>query len=161
LPGVGKTTIACELAAPWIDTIEHAISSSNILSADADMRDTGYLVAYQVADDNLRLGSTVIADSVNPIALTRNAYKSAAERAGVRCFEIEIVCSNQAEHRHREENRDSDVPGLQGQSWREVLDRNYEVWSGADLSLDTASMTVAECVETISTTLSELDQAGR
>jgi predicted kinase len=35
------------------------------------MDDRGYRVAYAVAEENLGLGRTVIADSVNPIQLTR------------------------------------------------------------------------------------------
>lgn len=45
--------------------------------------DAGYRVAYALADDNLRLGRTVIADSVNPIGLTRDAWLSVADRAQV------------------------------------------------------------------------------
>src|SRR5512134_3853420 len=69
-PGVGKTTIARGLARHLgavhvrIDPIEQAIRESRMGTAPID--DAGYRVGYAVAEDNLRLGRTVIADSVNP-----------------------------------------------------------------------------------------------
>jgi predicted kinase len=46
--------------------------------------DAGYRAAYAVAEDNLRLGRTVIGDSVNSWMLTRNAWRDAGLRAGAR-----------------------------------------------------------------------------
>jgi hypothetical protein len=43
-----------------------------VLSSPID--DVGYRVGYPVAADNLHVGRTVIADSVNPIQLCRNAW---------------------------------------------------------------------------------------
>ena len=70
LPCTGKSTIAralaVELGAVWlrIDSLEQAIRESGVV--DGDLNDVGYRAAYAVAEDNLRLGRTVIADSVNP-----------------------------------------------------------------------------------------------
>jgi predicted kinase len=75
LPGVGKTTIARDLARQLgavhvrIDSIEQAILDSGM--AGSPLNDAGYRVAYAVAGDNLRVGGTLIADSVNPIAISR------------------------------------------------------------------------------------------
>ena len=75
LPGTGKTSIARELARRLravhirIDSIEQAIRDSGVVRASVD--DAGYRVGYAVAEDNLRLGLTVIADSVNPLPVTR------------------------------------------------------------------------------------------
>ena len=33
----------------------------------------GYLVAYRLAEENCRIGTTVVADSVNPFNMTRDA----------------------------------------------------------------------------------------
>jgi len=77
LPGTGKTTIARELARQLgavhvrIDSIEEAILDSGVLSSP--INHAGYHVGYAVAADNLRIGRTVIADSVNPIPLSRDA----------------------------------------------------------------------------------------
>jgi len=68
LPGTGKTTIARELARQLgavhvrIDSIEEAILDSGVWSSP--INDAGYRVGYAVAADNLRIGGTVIADSV-------------------------------------------------------------------------------------------------
>jgi predicted kinase len=65
LPGVGKTTIARELARSLtavhvrVDSIEQALRQSGLV-VEAE----GYAVAQAVAADNLRVGQTVIADCV-------------------------------------------------------------------------------------------------
>src|SRR5271154_6846476 len=80
LPGTGKTTIARELARQLgavhvrIDSIEEAILDSGVLgpSIRSSINDAGYRVGNAVAADNLRIGRAVIADSVNPIPLSRD-----------------------------------------------------------------------------------------
>ena len=47
------------------------------------MGDSGYRAAYAVAEDNLRLGHVVIADSVNPWPVTREAWRAVATCATV------------------------------------------------------------------------------
>src|SRR5437899_133164 len=104
LPGTGKSTVARELARELgavylrIDSIERAIRIS-------PMNDAGYCVAYAVAEDNLRLGRTVVADSVNPLQVTRDAWIGVANRAQVKAVEVEIICSDAGEHRRRVESR--------------------------------------------------------
>ena len=77
LPGTGKTTLAQELARRLsamylrIDTIEQAIVRSDHLS---DPGPAGYFVGYAIAADNLKHGLTVVADSVNSLAITRDAW---------------------------------------------------------------------------------------
>ena len=56
--------------------------------------DAGYGVAYVIAEDNLRMGRTVVADCVNPIQITRDAWIGVANRAQARTVEVEIVCSD-------------------------------------------------------------------
>ena len=88
LPGVGKTTIARALARVLgavhirIDSIELAIRESGVTVVSLD--DAGYRVGYAVAEDNVRLGRTVIADSVNPLPITREAWRAIAHRAQVK-----------------------------------------------------------------------------
>lgn len=150
LPGVGKTTVARELARQIravhlrIDSIEEAIRSAATDNHPLD--DVGYRVAYAVAEDNLRLGRTVIADSVNPLQLTRNAWVNVAKRAGVRAVEIEIRCSAPDEHRRRVETRRSDIPGLTMPTWAEVVAREYHPWDRDHLVIDNASRTIDESI---------------
>ena len=110
LPGVGKTTIARELAAALaavhvrIDSIEQALRNAGLT-----VYDHGYRVAYAVAEDNLRLGRTVIADCVNPWPLTRQEWEAVASRAAARAVSVELVCSNIEEHKRRVESRSPDI----------------------------------------------------
>src|SRR5437763_9527364 len=125
LPGVGKTTIARELARRLravhirIDSIEEAVRKSGVTAMSLD--DAGYRVGYAVAEDNLRLGHIVIADSVNPIPLTRDAWLEVASRVPVIAVEVEIKCSDSTEHRRRVERRLVENPGSNGPSWDEVV----------------------------------------
>lgn len=84
LPGCGKSTIAQRLAGQInalylrVDSIEQAIRSTGILSPDPEIEPAGYMAIYRFAADNLCLGHCVIADSVNPLEITRSAYREVA-----------------------------------------------------------------------------------
>jgi predicted kinase len=148
LPATGKTTIARDLARQLgatylrIDTIEQAISATT----SEPINDQGYRVAYAVAEDNLRLGRTVISDSVNPIQLSRDAWISVADRAGARAVEVEVICSNPQLHRQRVETRSSDIRGLRLPTWEKVISREYEPWLRERIVIDTAGRSVPESV---------------
>jgi predicted kinase len=109
----------------------------------------GYRAAYVVAEDNLRLGRFVIADCVNPIQITRDAWLSVATRAGVPALEIEVKCSNADEHRRRVENRRVDIADLKLPTWNDVMLREYEPWSRDHVTVDTAGVSIADCVAAI------------
>ena len=151
LPGVGKTSIARELARQIgavhvrIDSIEQAIRDSAAVSEP--LNDVGYRVAYAVAEDNLRIGRTVIADSVNPLRLTRDAWVDVAKRAKARPVEIEVVCSDSEQHRRRVEARTADIPGLRLPTWDEVASREYHAWDRERVVLDTAGRSVEQNVK--------------
>ena len=150
LPGTGKTTIARALAREIaavhlrIDTIEQALRNTGIAVVDE-----GYRIAYALAEDNLRLDRTVIADSVNPIALTRKAWHAVAARAGTRHIDVEITCSDTAEHRHRVETRAADIAGHELPAWADVTAREYHAWTTDRLVIDTPRETPATAVARI------------
>lgn len=153
LSGTGKTVIARELARQIgavylrIASIEQAVRDSAAFTPPVD--DTGYRVAHSIAEDNLRLGRTVVADSVNPLALTRDAWLEVARRAGVTAAEVEIKCSDVNEHRRRVETREGDISGLWLPTWEEVVSREYHAWERQHIVVDTAGCTPERGVELI------------
>lgn len=145
LPGTGKTTLARALADELnacyvrLDTIEQAL-----LAAGRSIGEAGYRIAFAVAEDNLRLGRSVVADSVNPLPVTRAAWRAVATRVGAVAVEIEIVCSVAEEHRRRVETRVADIPGHRLPSWETVQAREYAPWTGDHLVIDTAGRTAEQ-----------------
>ncbi len=60
--------------------------------------------------------------------------------------EVEVICSDKAEHRRRVETRVTDVQGLLKPTWEEVTDRVYEDWGSRPIVIDTATANVDELV---------------
>ena len=140
LPGAGKSTLAQGLARKMaavylrIDTIEQALRDL----CGMEVVGEGYEIAYRIAADHLRLDLSVVADSCNPIELTRAAWEKIATEAGARFVNIEVICSDEVEHRRRVETRAGTVPGLSLPTWEEAKGREYEAWSRARIVIDTA-----------------------
>ncbi|MBX2881666.1 MAG: AAA family ATPase [Granulosicoccus sp.] len=149
LSGVGKSTIskgvARAISAVYlrVDTIENSLFGHGLSEVGA----RGYEIAYEVASDNLALGLTVIADSVNPVMATRNAWCEVAKLSGVQLIEIEIVCSNESEHRHRVETRVGDLVDLRLPTWVDVLNREYDPWDRGRFVIDTAGCTSEQSIQ--------------
>jgi predicted kinase len=151
LPGVGKTTLARQLAQATgavflrIDTIEQGLREICGLSVGGE----GYRLSYRIASDNLQQGHNVIADCCNPVTLTRNEWNAVAQANTALCINIEVICSNQDEHRRRVENRVSDITGFRLPSWPEVLQREYHAWHQNVIRIDTAGTSPDECLATL------------
>lgn len=158
LPGVGKTTIARELARAIgavhvrIDSIEQALRN-----AGWQVEGQGYSVAYAIAEDNLRLGRSAVADCVNPWPLTRDAWRAVARRAGVPSVDVEVVCSDAEEHRRRVESRRAEIAGHTLPTWAEVGERDYRPWTGDRIVIDTAHVEVEASVRAILSALPRVD----
>lgn len=150
LPGTGKTTLAQQVAdrlgATYlrIDTIEQALRSS--LALADDVGPAGYVIAYAICEANLAFGRAVVADCVNPLPVTRAAWRDVATRTASPIVEIEVICSDEAEHRRRVESREIDIPGLIPPTWAAVVARDYEPWSEPRMVVDTANTTTTEAV---------------
>jgi predicted kinase len=161
LPGTGKSTLARYLAAEQgavylrIDTIEQSLRNANVW----DNGPAGYLAAYGLAADNLRLGLPVVADSVNPLAVTRRAWREVAQQAGVPFVEIEVICSDKAKHRHRVESRSSDIPGHVPPTWAQVVARDYHPWEEDHIVINTADQTPEQNIEQLRQLLSAHSQS--
>ena len=88
----------------------------------------------------------MVGDSVNSWMETRDAWRIAGLAAGAEVIEVEVVCTDQAEHRRRVETRAADVPGLTPPTWQEVVDRDYRPWTRERLVVDAAGRDVEACV---------------
>jgi predicted kinase len=149
LPGVGKTTIAQELARQMgamhvrIDSIEQAIRDCTP-AVPPPLDEAGYRIGYAIARDNLCIGRTVVADSVNPLLITRDAWLKVGQNAQVETIEIEVICSDSREHRSRVETRLQDISSLRSLTWEEVISREYHPWNREHIVIDTANRSMAQ-----------------
>ena len=90
LPGTGKTTLYQRFARKVraahlrIDTMEQALQDLCRIVVEGE----GYGLAYRVAADNLRLGVSVVADSCNPVELTRGKWEILARDTQARRVNI-------------------------------------------------------------------------
>jgi predicted kinase len=159
LPGTGKTVLSRRLAMTFkathirIDTLEQALRDVCGITVQGE----GYELAYRLATDNLCLGLSVVADSCNPIELTRSEWETVARKAEARCVNIEIICSDKREHRRRVESREATVAGLILPTWNEVETREYHDWTKDRIVVDTARKTEDESVDELLSKLATSD----
>ncbi|WP_429001471.1 AAA family ATPase [Xanthomonas arboricola] len=153
LPGVGKSSIAKALLTHCngfylrIDTIEQSLRASGALANDVGA--AGYMTAYALAEANLQLGHVVVADCVNPLPVTREAWRAVARRTRSRLLEIEVVCSDRNVHRQRVESRQSDIVGLRVPEWSCVLAHDYVAWTEPHWVIDSAVLSPQQAVTQI------------
>lgn len=139
LPGVGKTVIsrsvADRLGAAFlrIDTIEAAITSTLGPLTDSPV---GYVVAGQVAADQLNAGRPVVADAVNNVGAARRSWAVLARDCAVPLRFVQVVCSDEPEHRRRVETRTAQMPGHGVPTWQQVQHRPWESLTEAHLVID-------------------------
>ncbi|MBD3918081.1 AAA family ATPase [Paenibacillus sp. PR3] len=149
LPGTGKSTLSSALAQELkavhlrVDVVEQAMRDAGVRIEGPE----GYMVCYGLASHNLRLGLDVIADTVNPIPITRLAWREVAESLHIPYAEIEVICSDKEEHRHRVETRTIDIPGLVPPTWEQVVNRDFEIWDREPITIDTAHHSIAESMQ--------------
>ncbi len=159
LPATGKSTVASALACQAgftfvrVDRIEQAIIDSAGLRQP--LGPVGYTVAYGVAAEQLGHGVSVIAECVNPLGVTRDAWRDIAAGHGARLVEVELVCTDQAAHRERARTREVDIAGLRLPDWEQITSREYEPWDRGHLVIDTATHTPAEAVAAILAAIAE------
>jgi predicted kinase len=168
LPATGKSTIATALAGrtatPYVrvDRIEQTIVDWSPLAHP--LGPVGYAVAHELAMEQLRLGLDVIVECVNPVAATRDGWAGTAATAGSALIEVEVICSDGAEHRRRVETRTSDVEGLAKPTWTAVVEREYEPWTRERLVIDsttTSPETAADWIASEMASVRTADNAGR
>lgn len=160
LPATGKSTVASALirqtgfAYVRVDRIEQAIIGSAALRPP--LGPVGYTVAYEVAAEQVKYGVSVVAECVNPLGVTRDAWRAVAADHGARLLEVELICTDQAVHRERVRTREVDIQGLALPSWQQIVDREYEPWDRDHLVIDTATSPSAAAVAAILAAVSEV-----
>lgn len=142
LPGAGKSTVAeslsRELSLPLlsIDPIEAAMWRGGI-SKDA----TGvaaYKVVATLADEHLKLGHSVILDTVSPVEAARKMWRKVAKTNKARLLIIEVTCSDEKIHQDRIKKRVRNIKGMPEVNWERVIQRKqeFEPWRDERLVLD-------------------------
>ncbi|WP_207621621.1 AAA family ATPase [Vibrio ziniensis] len=144
LPASGKSTLAKLLSQKTssiyvrIDTVEQGLRDL----CNFNVQGEGYRLSYRIIRDNLSLGISAIADSCNPIALTRAEWEVLAGSVGANFVNIEINCSDSKEHEMRVNTRVTDIPNLELPNWLQVQNRHYEPWQSDVVKIDTAGKTI-------------------
>ncbi len=69
-----------------------------------------------------------------------------AARAAAPLAEVEVICSDPAEHRRRAAARTVDIAGLPLPDWQSITTRAYESWDRDRIVVDTAGRRVEECL---------------
>ena len=144
LPGSGKSTVAdgvsraLSIPAFSIDPIEAAMWRGGLAKSETGI--AAYEVAVALADEQLRLGHSVIIDAVNPVEAARAAWRDLAAKHRADLKIIECVCADEATHRQRIEARIRNINGMPEIPWSRVLQRRaeYEPWTDQRLTLDTS-----------------------
>ncbi|QUE32232.1 AAA family ATPase [Francisella philomiragia] len=146
LPGVGKTTLAKQLAQALtnaayfrVDTVEYYLKKAYL----QELNKQGYEIVYYQAKENLELGKSVIIDCCNPILESREFWNSLSQINNTRVINIEIICSDKQAHQNRIETRYKSNPNKYP-TWQNVLDRDYEYWKDEIVRIDTAETDIIE-----------------
>jgi predicted kinase len=145
LPGSGKSTLAEALSRHFslpllsVDPIEAAMWRGGLSRDQTGI--AAYGVAQALAEEQLRLGHSVIVDAVNPVEAPRAAWRGLAAKYRADLKIIECVCADQATHRRRIEARIRNIEGMAEVTWARVEERRagYEAWTDPRLTLDTSA----------------------
>lgn len=143
LPGSGKSALADELGRRLpatvlsVDPIEAAIWRCGI-TPSFETGVAAYEVAAVLAEHQLGLGLSVIADAVNSLEVAREMWRRAAHNAVVPARVVNIVCSDAEVHRRRLLNRVRAIDGFPEPTWDDVLARQdeWEEWREDHLVVD-------------------------
>jgi len=125
-----------------VDSLEQALRELCGVSVHSE----GYELAYRLATENLQLGLSVVSDACNPVDVTRNAWRAVGENTAARLVNIEVVCSDAAEHRRRVEARSPNIVGVEVPTWEAVSQREYHPWAIQRVVIDTANRSLHDVI---------------
>jgi predicted kinase len=155
LPGAGKSAVAGEIARELrcallsVDPIEAAMWRAGV-KKDQPTGLAAYVVAEDLAREQLRAGNDVIVDAVNDAVEARDQWKSLAALLRQPLAFIEVFCSDPAVHRRRLEGRTRGIVGFSEPTWQSLDERSegFRLWSDARLRLDSIRP-LDECVAAV------------
>lgn len=146
LPGAGKSTLAerlaKDLAIPVFakDWLEAVLLRSGLQpgTGGKPLGSVGYELLTTLAERQLRLGQSVMLDSVAGSESIRSTWRQLSEQYGAGWRVIECICSDEALHRARLKERVRSIPGWHELEWSEVerVKQYYLPWEGEHLVLD-------------------------
>ena len=164
LPGSGKSTIAGELtralrcALLSVDPIEAALWRAGIDRAQP----TGlaaYVVAEDLAREQLTAGNDVLIDAVNDAEEARAQWISLARELATPLIFIEVFCSDPATHRDRLHERRRRIEGFPEPTWESVVTREESLRSWREPRLRLDSMRPVQ--ENVAAAISAIDDLRR
>lgn len=140
LPGVGKTTLAKQLAQVIPDTVYFRIDTIEYYlkkEYSQELTKQGYEIAYNQAKENLELGKNIIIDCCNPVIESRELWSKLSNIGSTEVINIEVVCKKKQIHQNRVETR-YNINENKYPSWQDVLDREYQAWNQSIITIDTS-----------------------
>jgi predicted kinase len=146
LPGTGKSSIAEAVAREWgipvfaKDWLEATLIRCQLqpIENGPPFGSAGYQLLTTLAERQLRLGQSVILDSVASTLSIRAEWRALAQTYQADWRVIECICSNEAVHRDRLGVRQRGIPGWHELDWSEVerVKAYYVPWDEERLILD-------------------------
>jgi len=146
LPYCGKSTLSENISKSLhlplfsVDPIMSAILESGYNNRDKAGL-ASYKVAAKLAEEHLKLGVSVIVDSVSGPNEFKNVWRDLAKKYNVKLIIIECSCKDEALHRQRLENRNRVLHGVPELRWDEMKKwrDEYVPWTEELLSLDASN----------------------
>lgn len=145
LPGSGKSAIAEQLAQRLklpvfsVDPIESAIVQAGI-ERSFETGLAAYLVAEALADEQLKLGNSVIIDAVNAEEEGKDVWRGLASKHGLALTVLLVIVSDRALHKQRLESRVRGLHGFSEVTWDmvEAREQVFTAWEEPTLTLDSS-----------------------
>lgn len=143
LPGSGKSTLAGGIARALgcallsVDPIEAAMWRAGV-ARDQPTGLAAYVIAEDLAREQMILGHDVVIDAVNDVEAARGQWTALASELGEPLAFVEVFCSDETEHRRRLTERRRGIVGFPEPTWDSVVERRvaFAEWAGARLRVD-------------------------
>jgi predicted kinase len=145
LPGSGKSTlaeaVAKELKLPIfsVDPIEASIIKANIPKS-FETGHAAYLVAATLAEEQFKLGNSIVIDAVNAEEEAKDVWRELAKKCNADLVIIECFTSDIELHKKRIEARVRNLHGIPEITWERVQSRKaaYTEWKEQTLKINNA-----------------------